>query len=81
MQVLKPICWHIKSGKATAHVMGVELSVYQNNGKYDCRLNNGRDRPETQSGFDDMEQAIDHAELVLLKNEMAKYFTGVTHGY
>ena len=77
---LKPLRWSIASNIATARIMGVLLSVYPNNGKYDCRLSNGNDRPETQTGFFCMKDAMDHAETKLLERELARYFTLVDKG-
>lgn len=72
---LKPLRWSIASNIATARIMGVLLSVYPNNGKYDCRLSNGNDRPETETGFFSLGEAMEYAESELLKRELARYFT------
>ena len=68
---LKPLLWSIVSIIATARIMGVLLSAYPNNGKYDC---NGNDRPETETGFFSLGEAMECAESELLKRELARYF-------
>ena len=77
---LKPLRWSIANNIATARIMGVLLSVYPNNGKYDCRLSNGNDRPETQTGFFNLGEAMEYAESELLRRELARYFTLVDKG-
>ena len=71
---LKPLRWSITNNIATARIMGVLLSVYPNNGKYDCRLSNGNDRPETETGFFSLGEAMEYAESELLERELARYF-------
>lgn len=72
---LKEINWDIAPLNATARVMGVTLAVYLNNNKWDARLVNHYQRPEIQSGFNTAQEAMRYAELVLLRRELAKYFT------
>lgn len=61
--------------------MGVLLSAYPNNGKYDCRLSNGNDRPETETGFFSLGEAMECAESKLLKRELSRYFTLADKGW
>lgn len=74
MPQLKQINWDIKDHVATARVMGITLSVYENNNKWDSRLSNGHDRPEIQTGLDHAAEAMKYAEDVLLQAEIKKYF-------
>lgn len=72
---LKPLNWVvIDPYKLNAVVMGVTLSVYLNNGKWESRLSNGDERPVIVAGFDYRHEAMKHAEEVLLENELSKYF-------
>lgn len=77
---LKEIYWTPSKGVATAQIMGITLSVFPNNGKWDARLTNPHTRPETQSGFDTADEAMRYAEHTLLRREMMKYFTHVKTG-
>lgn len=77
---LKEIQWTPKDGRFVARIMGVTMSVFANeHGGYDCRLVNGVDRPETETNFKSATDAMRHAEEVLLKSELKKYFTGVDY--
>ena len=75
---LKEIYWEKEADKATAYVMGLTLSVYQNNGKWDARLYAPNNRPETETGFVTSAEAMRYAEHTLLHRELKKYFKGVT---
>lgn len=74
---LKEIYWTKDGQVATVNFMGVTLSVYQNNGKWDARLNNPTTRPEIETGFDTAEEAMRYAESTLLCRELNKHFYDV----
>ena len=57
--------------------MGLTLSVYMNNGKWEARLANPHQRPEIQQGFDTADEAVRYAEYTLLRRELKKYFSFV----
>lgn len=72
---LKPIQWDKQSPhNQIATIMGLTLSVYKNNGKWEARLLNLFSRPEIQQGFETAEEAEHYAESVLLTRELKKYF-------
>lgn len=74
---LKEIYWEKGCDKADTHIMGITLSVYKNNGKWDARLSNPYQRPEIETGFDTAEEAMRYAEHILLVRELKKYFSYV----
>ena len=57
--------------------MGLTLSVYKNNGKWEARLASPHQRPEIQQGFDTADEAVRYAEYILLRRELKKYFSFV----
>lgn len=72
---LKPIHWDkTDPEKPTAIFMGLVLSVYKNNGKWEARLHNPYRRPEIQQGFDTIHEAKRYAEYTLLTRELKKHF-------
>lgn len=72
---LKSLNWVvIDPYKINAVVMGVTLSVYLNNGKWEARLSNADERPVIVAGFAYRHEAMKHAEEVLLGKELSKYF-------
>lgn len=77
---LKEIYWNISIHTATAQIMGLTLSVFPNNGKWDARLSTPHQRPETETGFDTADEAMRYAERVLLGRELKKYFNFVNQG-
>ena len=54
--------------------MGLTLSVYKNNGKWEARLASPHQRPEIQQGFDTADEAMRYAEHILLGRELKKHF-------
>lgn len=74
---LKQIYWDKDVDKATATVMGVTLSVFKNNGKWDARLTTPQQRPETEIGFSSADEAMRYAEHILLVRELKKHFSHV----
>lgn len=66
----KPLNWQDN----IATFMGITLSVFPNNSKWDCRLVNDLTRSETQSGFNTIDEAKQYAEHILLNRELHKYF-------
>lgn len=74
---LKEIYWEKGRDKADTHIMGIALSVYKNNGKWDARLSSPYQRPEIETGFDTADEAIRYAEHILLRRELKKYFSFV----
>ena len=63
--------------KLTTVFMGLTLSVYKNNGKWEARLASPHQRPEIQQGFDTADEAVRYAERILLVRELKKYFSFV----
>ena len=75
---LKQIYWDkTDTDKLTTVFMGLTLSVYKNNGKWEARLVSLRQRPEIQQGFDTADEAIRYAEYILLVQELKKHFSYV----
>lgn len=74
---LRPLEWQDEQGVITARVLGVTLSVFKNNDKWDARLSTPHQRPETETGFDTKKEALRYAEHILLVREFKKYFTRV----
>ena len=63
--------------KLTTVFMGLTLSVYKNNGKWEARLASPQQRPEIQQGFETADEAVRYAERILLVRELKKYFSFV----
>lgn len=76
---LKQIYWDKGVDNAFTRVMGVSLSVYKNNGKWDACLTTLYERPEVATGFDTADEAMRYAEQVLLQRELRKYFNEVSN--
>ena len=75
---LKQIYWDkTDTDKLTTVFMGLTLSVYKNNGKWEARLASPHQRPEIQQGFDTADEAIRYAEYILLVQELKKHFSYV----
>lgn len=75
---LKQIYWDkTDPDKLTTIFMGLTLSVYKNNGKWEARLASPHQRPEIQAGFDTADEAVRYAENSLLRREINKYFSYV----
>lgn len=75
---LKQIYWDkTDPDKLTTAFMGLTLSVYKNNGKWEARLANPHRRPEIQQGFDTVDEAVRYAEHILLTRELKRFFTRV----
>ena len=75
---LKQIYWDkTDPDKLTTIFMGLTLSVYKNNGKWEARLASPHKRPEIQQGFDTADEAMRYAEYVLLVRELKKHFSYV----
>lgn len=75
---LKQIYWDkTDPNKLTTVFMGLTLSVYKNNGKWDARLSSPHQRPEIETGFDTADEAVRYAEHILLVRELKKYFSFV----
>lgn len=72
---IKPLKWQKDGQIETVIFMGLTLSVFPNNGKWDARLINQHQRPETETGFETAEEAKKYAEKVLLMREIKKHFT------
>ena len=64
---------NLEYGKLSLPKVG-ECDYTADNGKYDCRLSNGNDRPETETGFFSLGEAMEYAESELLKRELERYF-------
>ena len=76
---LKQIYWNkTDPDKLTAVFMGLTLSVYRNNGKWEARLSNPHQRPEIQQGFKTSAEAVRYAEYTLLRRELKKHFSFVS---
>lgn len=75
---LKPIQFHITNQTAIAYCLGITLSIYPNNNKYDCRMTYLNHRAEIETGFNTQEQAIQHAVFVLLFNALSKQCSHIT---
>ena len=73
---LKQIYWD-KTGldKLATVFMGLTLSVYKNNGKWEARLASPHQRPEIQQGFDTAEEAMRYVEHILLVRALKKHFS------
>ena len=75
---LKQLYWDkTDPDKLTTVFMGLALSVYKNNGKWEARLASPQQRPEIQQGFDTADEAVRYAERILLVRELKKYFSFV----
>ena len=75
---LKKIYWDkTDPDKLTTVFMGLTLSVYKNNDKWEARLASPHQRPEIQQGFDTAEDAMRYAEYILLVRELKKHFSRV----
>ena len=73
---LKQLYWdEYDPNRPTAQFLGLTLSVYRNNGKWEARLTTPHQRPEIQQGFSSIEEAMRYAEHVLLARELKKYLT------
>lgn len=70
----KPLNWQKDGEIITAQFMGLTLSAFPNNGKWDARLVSPNQRPETETGLDSAEDAMKYAEEILLMSEIKKYF-------
>lgn len=57
--------------------MGLTLSVYKNNDKWEARLASPHQRPEIQQGFDTADEAMRYAEHILLVRELKNHFSYV----
>lgn len=76
---LKQIYWDkTDPDKLTTVFMGLTLSVYKNNGKWEARLASPHQRPEIQQGFDTADEAMRYAEYTLLRRELKKHFSYVS---
>lgn len=74
----KQIYWNkTDPDKLTTVFMGLILSVYKNNGKWEARLASPHKRPEIQQGFDTADEAMRYAEHILLGRELKKHFSCV----
>lgn len=72
---LKRIYWDkIGPNKLTTVFMGLMLSVYKNNGKWQACLVSPHQNPKIQQGFNSIEEAIRYAEHILLVRELKKHF-------
>lgn len=71
---LKLLNWQKDSQIETVIFMGLTLSVFPNNGKWDARLVNPNQRPETETGFNSADEAKQYTEKVLLMREIKKCF-------
>lgn len=74
---LKPIQFKVINQSAIAYCLGITLSVYLNNNKYDCRMTYLDRRAEIETGFDTKEQAIKHAVNVLLFKALSSQCTKI----
>ena len=75
---LKQIYWDkIDYDHVSTTFMGLDLSVYKNNGKWEARLASPYHRPEIQQGFDTADEAVRYAEHILLVREFKKHFSFV----
>ena len=75
---LKQIYWaKAYADKLTTVFLGLILSVYKNNGKWEARLASPHQRPEIQQGFDTADEAMRYAEHILLVRELKKHFSYV----
>ena len=75
---LKKIYWDkTDPDKLTTVFMGLVLSVYKNNDKWEARLASPHQRPEIQQWFDTAEDAMRYAEYILLVRELKKHFSRV----
>ena len=63
--------------KLTTVFMGLTLSVYKNNDKWEARLASPQQRPEIQQGFETADEAMRYAEHILLVRELKKHFSCV----
>ena len=75
---LKKIYWDQTGPNKLATVfMGLTLSVYKNNDKWEARLASPQQRPEIQQGFETADEAMRYAEHILLVRELKKHFSCV----
>ena len=75
---LKQIYWDkTDPNQLSTAFMGLTLSVYKNNGKWEARLASPHLRPEIQQGFDTADEAVRYAERILLVRELKKHFSFV----
>ena len=75
---LKQIYWYkTDPDKLTTVFMGLTLSVYKNNGKWEARLTSPHQRPEIQQGFDTADEAVRYTEHILLVRALKKHFSFV----
>ena len=75
---LKQIYWDkTDPDKLTTVFMGLVLSVYKNNDKWEARLASPHQRPEIQQGFGTADEAMRYAEHILLARELKKHFSCV----
>jgi len=75
---LKQIYWDkTDPNRLSTTFMGLTLSVYKNNGKWEARLASPYRRPEIQQGFDTTDEAVRYAEHILLGRELKKHFSHV----
>lgn len=75
---LKQIYWSkTDPDRLSAVFMGLTLSVYKNNDRWEARLASPQQRAEIQQGFATVEEALQYAEHVLLGRELKKYFSYV----
>ena len=75
---LKQIYWDkTVPDKLTTIFMGLTLSVYKNNDKWEARLASPQQRPEIQQGFETADEAVRYAEHILLVRELKKHFSCV----
>lgn len=75
---LKQIYWDkTDPNKISTVFLGLTLSVYKNNGKWEARLSDPYQRPEIQQGFDTSDEAMRYAERILLVQKLKKHFSHV----
>lgn len=75
---LKKIYWDKdKPDRLIALFLGLTLSVYKNNYKWEARLASPHQRLEIQQGFDTADEAMRYAEHILLVRELKKHFSYV----
>ena len=75
---LKQIYWDkTDPNRLSTTFMGLALSVYKNNGKWEARLASPHQRPEIEQGFDTADEAVRYIEHILLVRELKKHFSYV----
>ena len=75
---LKQIYWDkTDPNRLSTTFMGLALSVYKNNGKWEARLASPHQRPEIEQGFDTADEAVRYIEHILLVRELKKHFSFV----